>query len=83
MLIGAVGFWFFTLYRGRLFVRSYMYLMYLECGDTVEFANDKVLNAGFLKASEFAQMAKAFSIEAYNGKRLPVIQEARTKGFLG
>lgn len=83
IVIGAIALWFYTLHRGRLFVRAYMYLMFLMGGESPETANAKVQDVGYFSASKFAPLAKDFAAEFTEGKQLPVIAEARNKGFRG
>lgn len=76
-------FWIYVFYKGGLFVRSYMFLMYLTKGNTQYKANMKVKEIGWLTASDYAPYAKKFIDDHTNGKQLPVIAEARPKGFKG
>jgi len=83
VLLGVAALWLYTLHRGRRFVRAYMFLMYLLGGETPQQANHMVMRVGYFDAGDFARLAKAFSAEFYGGRQLPVIAEARSKGFKG
>lgn len=84
LVIGLAGLWFYTLYRGRLFVRAYMYLEGVNEFDMDEnAANYMAQNIGYGKATMFAPRAKHYAQSQYGGKQLPIIAEARAKGFLG
>lgn len=83
IVIGALALWFYTLHRGRLFVRAYMFLLGMDEGMNEESANYMARNLGYMKATEFAPRAKHYASQRYGGKQLPVIAEARAKGFQG
>ncbi|MCD8566376.1 MAG: hypothetical protein LRY36_00290 [Alphaproteobacteria bacterium] len=83
VILSAAAFWFYTIHRGRLFVRAYMYLLCLIGDDTPEQANAVVMNIGYFEAAKFARRAKQFAADFYEGKQLPVIAEARARGFEG
>ena len=81
IILCAGGVWFYTLYRGRLFVRAYMFLIGLEDGMDVDAANCFARSIGYLKATEYVPQAKFFANSLFNGRQLPVIALARAKGF--
>jgi hypothetical protein len=83
ILIIAIALWYWTLRRGRLTVRAFMYLGMLTQGASPMEANDKVFRVGYFKASEFAPVAKSFVREYFEGKQLKMIAEARARGFVG
>lgn len=83
VIAGVVGLWFFTLYRGRLFVRAYMYLMMLEEFGDLEKANECAMMLGYKDAARIAPSAKGFARQFFGGKQLPVMAEARRRGFRG
>jgi hypothetical protein len=79
----AVALWYWTLRRGRLTVRAFMYLGMLTQGASPMEANDKVFRVGYYQAAEFAPVAKSFVREYFEGKQLRMIAEARKRGFVG
>ena len=84
IIIGAFALWFYTLYRGRLFVRAFMFIFGVtEGGMDEDSANYMAQNIGYLQATEFAPRAKHYAKMKYGGKQLPVIADARAKGFRG
>ena len=84
IIVGALALWFYTLHRGRLFVRAYMFIMGMtEHGMDESSANYLAQDIGYMKATEFAPRAKEYAKRLHGGKQLPVIAEARAKGFRG
>lgn len=81
--IGAFALWLYTLHRGRLFVRAYTFLTLLAFGENPDVANAKALSVGYLAATDIAPMAKEFAAQHSRGKQLPIIAEARARGFRG
>lgn len=75
--------------RGLTFVRAYAYLIYLEdYGNSVEQSNlfaREVCASGSNPDTDRQMMVGASNYikEKTGGKQLPVIEEARAKGFLG
>lgn len=80
--------------RGKRFVRAHYFLMKLDSGESVEEANRlaKFILTEYLNADENHQAimranaytrAYAYAREKYNGKQLPVIAEAISRGFEG
>lgn len=72
--------------RGKHFVRAYYYLLCLKNGKSSEQANS--LSRDILTSMSDAdydkrltKMASDFSQEYQNGKQLPVIKQATSKGF--
>lgn len=70
--------------RGLLFVRSANYLMLLGDGMRPHEANMICRNRISYKVDDERPIlaAKFFSLEHFDGKQLPVIAEAKKKGFL-
>lgn len=87
VLVGGILFWW-SVRRGRLFVRSVGYLNLLQSGFSEMEANDFVFKL-FTKRSkpsiddEATKRAKSFANREYGGKQLPIINLARNKGFIG
>ncbi len=79
----AVGAWYWTLRRGLLTVRAFMYLGMLSAGISPVEANYRVFKVGYLAGSSVAPAAKSFVREYYGGKQLAMIAEARRQGFVG
>ena len=73
--------------RGVNFVRSYYFLLCLDEGKTLEEANylaRRILtrNSNSDDDNQLMQKASDFSKESFNGKQLPIINEAILKGFI-
>lgn len=98
LLIVVVGvLYYMNIRRGKRFVRSAVFLMEHELGiknglskkEAVDKANHMALLVIFGKGSDPAkdrhaiEVSKLYAEECYEGKQLPVIEEARNKGFLG
>lgn len=72
--------------RGKNFVRAYLFLEILDMGETPEEANRIVLTL-FSSVSDpdsdsnVIRRAAAYAKEHHDGKQLPVIAEAKSKGF--
>ena len=79
----AIPFHYYSMSRGRLAVRAFVYLGLLSRGDRPERANEKALSVDFHAASEMAPHALEFVNEFYGGKQLPMISNARINGFKG
>jgi hypothetical protein len=75
--------------RGKTFIRAYAYLYHLEdFGESVEQANhsaSEIFTAASRSHHDHQMMIGAANYikEKTGGKQLPVIAEARSKGFLG
>lgn len=90
LLVCASGIFFVrgNIARGRRFVRAYIFLNALEMGCSVEEANAVAAFAFTKYADAFEDhrstlWAKQYSRVLHGGKQLPVIAEARVKGFEG
>jgi len=83
LIIMAIGAWYWTLRRGLLTVRAFMYLGLLTQELSPMQANDRVFQIGYFDASSYAPAAKSFVREYFRGKQLPMIAEARNRGFVG
>ena len=73
--------------RGKNFVQSFYYLSCLEKGKTAEEANrlaHNVLVSGSdpKRDKHLTRLASDYSQEKFNGKQLPGIQKAASKGFI-
>ena len=73
--------------KKKNFVQSFYFLSCLENGKTAEEANGlahNLLTSGSdpKKNKRVARLASDYSQEKYNGRQLPVIQEAASKGFI-
>lgn len=67
--------------RGRLFVRSALFLDALRAGRSVAQANDAVASKVLIESTEAIAFSKAF-LQARGGKQLPIIAEARSSGMV-
>lgn len=74
--------------RGVRFVKAYYFLEVLSMGETVDTANQ--MAGGLFKDSFHVDVdrkiiisAKSYSKQHHGGKQLPVIEDARSKGFGG
>lgn len=83
VLIVGFGIWYWTLRRGRLSVRAYVYLRARQDGATVAEANYAALRLGYHEAAALAPMAKMNVETTFGGRQLPMIAMAREDGFLG
>ncbi|NBX03457.1 MAG: hypothetical protein EB059_10760 [Alphaproteobacteria bacterium] len=83
LLIVIAALWYWTLRRGRLTVRAFMYLGLHSQGISPMEANGRVFKMGYYDAAESAPIAKSFVREYFNGKQLKMIAEARKRGFVG
>ncbi len=83
LLVFMVALWYWTLRRGLLTVRAFMYLGMLTQGASPMQANDHAFKVGILTASGYAPVAKSFVREYFAGKQLGMIAEARKRGFVG
>lgn len=98
LLIIVVGvLYYMNIRRGRRFVRSVVFLMEHELGiknglsekDAIDKANHMALLIIFGKDSDpdkdrhAIEVATLYADEFHEGKQLPVIAEAKSKGFLG
>jgi hypothetical protein len=92
LIIGVVAAGYFLLKRntenGKRFVRAHHFLMQIDTGASVDTANraaQYLLGKGSdADGNHRAIMrAKAFANENYNGKQLPVISAAISRGFRG
>lgn len=73
--------------RRKNFVQSFYYLSCLGKGKSTAEANNLAHNILTPKSDpkddkRWTQRASEFSQEKFNGKQLPVIQEAASKGFI-
>ena len=73
--------------RGQNFIRSYYFLLCLKNGKTVEEANYLARMIATMKSDpnydkKIMILATSFSRENFNGKQLPIINEATAKGFI-
>lgn len=72
--------------RGKTFVRAYFFLESLDLGDTPEEAN-KIVRTLFSSVSDpdsdgrIIRRAAAYAKQHHGGNQLPVIAEAKSKGF--
>lgn len=82
-LILAAGIWYWTLRRGRLAVQASVFLSVLHMEGSIESANRRACAIGYLEATQYVAKTKALVKEAYGGKQLRMIAEARTCGFAG
>lgn len=72
--------------RGLLAVYAAHYLMSIENGSTAEMANDEVKMLSMMNVeipTDTILIAKNYIQHQYNGKQLPMITEARARGFNG
>lgn len=98
IIVLAIGIlYYFNIKRGKRFVRSVVFLMEHELGiknglsekDAIDKANHMALLIIFGKDSDpdkdrhAIEVAKLYADDFHEGKQLPVIAEARSKGFLG
>lgn len=82
----AVVAYAYSVKRGRLFVRSYLFLLHLSDGASVEEANKaaNVFGSGILDPGEEVlrtRHAEEFVRIHFGGKQLPLIELAQHKGF--
>lgn len=74
--------------RGKLFVKAYYFIWQVDLGESIKDAN-RTSATLFVSWSDpdddrrIMLRAIRFSKEYYGGEQLPVIAEARTKGFTG
>lgn len=73
----------FVTNRGLLAVRAAWYLILFEDDATEEEANTAVKNMDENMPTDMTLTAKDFINSCYEGRQLPMIAEARKKGFLG
>jgi len=98
VIVLAVGiFYYFNIKRGKRFVRAYAYILHyddsMERGErkaeAQQYANSIALKLTLTKLSDpemdnfTIRQAKAYAADYFNGKQLPVIDKARSMGFLG
>jgi len=71
--------------RGKTFVRSVIFLEALDCGDSVDEANATAATFGNVPDVDNAAILRADYIRKtqFSGKQLPVIAQARSRGFIG
>ena len=61
IIIGALALWFYTLHRGRLFVRAYMFLMGMtEHGMDESSANYLAQDIGYPDSTHFSHSIRRF-----------------------
>jgi len=78
------AFWWWSMIRGRLFVRASTYLMYMTRPDaTPELCNGVALSLDHFAAKELMPGALYHCRELFNGHQLALISEARLQGFRG
>jgi hypothetical protein len=89
LLVGAVAFFYWrSVRRGKVFVRSVDFLMMLDGGSSVEEAN-KLSHVLLTKRSDpnidnrAIRRASAVADAQFGGKQLPLIVLAKSKGFVG
>jgi hypothetical protein len=83
LIFTAIALWYWTLRRGLLTVRSFMYLGMLTKGIDPMIANLEVHKIRYLDAGSIAPAAKYFVQQHYEGKQLAMIADARNQGFVG
>ncbi|MEX1035651.1 MAG: hypothetical protein WDZ54_06815 [Sneathiella sp.] len=88
LIIGGYFFFKKNTERGKRFVRAYTFLMQIDDGGNVDEANSI---AAFVFSehsnpdsdSRTIGLARSYAAAVHGGKQLPVIAEARNKGFKG
>jgi len=83
LLMAMFALWYCTLRRGLLTVRAFMFLGVLTQGASPMQANEHAFKVSYLTASEYAPVVKSFVHEYFRGKQLPMIAQARARGFVG
>jgi hypothetical protein len=84
LVLAAGGFWYWTLIRGRRFVRASIYLMYMEHPDaTPELCNKRALSVDTYAAQQLTPGALVHCQEMFGGIRVALVSEARLQGFNG
>lgn len=71
----------FVTNRGLLAVKAASYLLMLEAGESVDKANAQTKQLDIEMPTFLILTAKDFINLRYGGKQLPMIAEARAKGF--
>jgi hypothetical protein len=82
-IVIATCLWVFAVFRGRKAVRAYMYLRFLDHGESSSQANAAVICMGFLEAGKHQANARQFVYMQFDGKQLAMIASARSLGFKG
>ncbi len=82
-IVSTVGLWHYSIQRGLLFIRSYVFLAELHAGKTVPVASyiARSFNSKSPALPEIAGFAFLHIKIYYEGRQLPLIAEARRKGF--
>lgn len=83
LLVFMFALWYWTLRRGLLTVRAFVYLGMLTQGMSPMQANDHVFRIWYFDAASYAPAVKSFLREYFGGRQLPMIAEARRQGFVG
>lgn len=85
IIVFLIGFalWYWTLRRGRLSVRAFMYLSARHNGATVAEANYEAMRLGYQDAADLVHDVKKAVGVGFGGRQLPMIAMARSDGFLG
>ena len=87
LIVIVVAIWWESVRRGRRFVRAFAFLTHLDDGDDVTTANRCATSMVFTRHSDpdadrsMALRAQEFARAHTNGKQLPIIALARSKGF--
>lgn len=79
----AIGLWYWSLCRGRLAVRAFIYLSVLSRTGSEDSANAEALSLGFFAATDYVELATAYANMCYNGSQLSMIADARKSGYRG
>lgn len=88
LILGGYFFFKKNTERGQRFVRAYVFLVQINHENTVAEANEAAAFP-FTQYSDTdsdnltIRLAQAYAAELHGGKQLPVIEEARNKGFRG
>lgn len=82
--IGTLCLWGYSIQRGLLFIRSFVFLETLEMGKSVAEANyaARCIRKDTPALAEIAYMAQTRILIQHGGQQLPMIAEARNKGYL-
>lgn len=83
VIVIALGFWYWTLHRGRLAVRAFIYLSVLSRTGSEDAANAEALSLGFFAATDYVELATAYANTCCSGSQLSMIAAARKSGYRG
>ncbi|MCH2546756.1 MAG: hypothetical protein MK052_03985 [Alphaproteobacteria bacterium] len=83
LILIAIGLWYWTLKRGMLTVKAFMYLDLLTKSRTPEEANQFVSTMTAEETGILAPTVKQIVQQYYGGKQLALIAQARNEGFTG